>query len=325
MGTIRSTLKAVTISQAVLSKLSQYRILAKLLLADPLKRTACKNLESSSTTDNGGDPSQITSNQEGTVERQNLFLFTDDCWAPSSELTVSLIEPVPRNRNFDVKRLIEWCAAEWTRGVDLSFLFLDKGDPSRSLASVRIAFQAGFTHSVVGAQRIAAGLATMNLGIGEGQSEPEARRMILHEFGHALGFRHEHTSPRFPFRFNKDVVIRDMAQRLRKGVEEAAADFEINFERDRTGKKVEASEFDAASIMMYHLYSHWHTGQVDLPQSFGLSATDKAFVVQVYGPAPGTNRRRYDNNDFRCDFRLCRPYGQGPCNDCKIYQMRQPQ
>ncbi|TPX16934.1 uncharacterized protein E0L32_003496 [Thyridium curvatum] len=286
MGSSHSVLRVVTISQTFLSKLSQSRILAKLPLSDPLKPTACKKTQPSAAADGGDDPSYFSPCRDGIVERQNLFLFTDDAWAPGSELTVSFIEPVPRNDNFDVRELVEWCAAEWTKGIDLYLVFLDEGDPDCGVANVRISFQAGSSHSDVGAQGTAPGQATMNLAITESHHRLDARRMILHEFGHALGFRHEHSSPNFPYRLDKDKVVGDLAKWQRKGTEEAARDFEINFGPDKTGRRVQASEFDPKSIMMYHIRAHWHTGQVDLQQSFGLSPTDKKFAEQVYGPAP---------------------------------------
>jgi hypothetical protein len=44
------------------------------------------------------------------------------------------------------------------------------------------------------------------------QNSEGFRRTVIHEFGHAIGFRHEHISPNLAYNWNEAQIIADMQQ-----------------------------------------------------------------------------------------------------------------
>jgi hypothetical protein len=112
----------------------------------------------------------------------------------------------------------------------------------------------------------------------------EFRRVILHEFGHALGAIHEHTRPDRPIYWDVDAVVKYYTQLTRgkwdrKVIEEQV----INpFQRRLAG----SSEFDPSSIMMYPFppglakYEDGTSFQTDWNTE--LTQTDKDFIGKMY-------------------------------------------
>ncbi|KAL6712892.1 hypothetical protein ACLMJK_009604 [Lecanora helva] len=96
---------------------------------------------------------------------------------------------------------------------------------------------------------------TMNLGrVTESKTEAEIRQVILHEFGHALGAVHEHTSPSASIPWNK---------------EQGAAD-------------VPSTLFDMASIMLYSYPTSWTADKKGTPNNKNWFEKDKAYIAFRY-------------------------------------------
>jgi hypothetical protein len=89
---------------------------------------------------------------------------------------------------------------------------------------------------------------SMNLELHPQLSDDKVRRAILHEFGHALGFEHEHQSPQEPCMPEYDVERLFKYLRDNRGWSRAQFEFQLG-QLDKGG--VIATEFDKASIMIY--------------------------------------------------------------------------
>ncbi len=93
-----------------------------------------------------------------------------------------------------VRQKVEQMAQQWTQFVNMTFSFGDDPD-----AEIRITFQGkGTSWSYIGTDNLAIpkNQATMNLGwLTLATSDAEYTRIVLHEFGHVLGFIHEHQNP----------------------------------------------------------------------------------------------------------------------------------
>lgn len=110
----------------------------------------------------------------------------------------------------------------------------------------------------------------------------------LHEFGHALGFHHEHQSPESPIIWNKPAVYRDMAL---LGWNQAKVDANVFYQYDR---RAEATAFDAQSVMGYPIPGHWTQ---NFPRGIqpgqALSALDKAGARMFYPQASDAQRVKW--------------------------------
>ncbi len=114
-----------------------------------------------------------------------------------------------------------------------------------------------------------------------GESEVDFKRVVLHEFGHALGLEHEHKSPDATIQWNKENVYKTYAD---LGWEKEEVDAQVLNPFDKTATNY--SRFDPESIMLYAISAHHTTNGFSRPWNNGLSKTDKEFISKLY---PGRN------------------------------------
>ena len=148
---------------------------------------------------------------------------------------------------------------------------------------VRISFQYPGSWSVIGTtcrQITDKTQPTMNFGWLDAKStEDEIRRVVLHEFGHALGLIHEHQNPGGAIPWNREAVIRDLSgppnnwslQTIEHNMFEPYAKADTNY-----------TTLDKASIMMYPIPVSWTTNGFSVGLNGDLSPTDKSFIRNQY-------------------------------------------
>ena len=120
----------------------------------------------------------------------------------------------------------------------------------------------------------------MNFGwLTAGVSQSEARRVILHEFGHALGLIHEHQNPIDQIKWNKAAVVADL-----KGPPNHWDDETIEFNMFHTWppNDINGTKLDRSSIMMYPIPASWTEDGTSVGFNNELSAIDKKFIKQQY-------------------------------------------
>jgi len=173
---------------------------------------------------------------------------------------------------------------EWEKSANISFNFTT--DPS---AIIRVSFDPPFTaqgvfNSVVGNQALMVppSQPTVNLGFAPTYPELEYQRLILHEFGHALGLIHEHQRPDAGFEFLRPQVY-DYFRRI-AGWNQATVDSQV-LQRYDSSQISNHTDFDPDSIMLY-----WYTAEIARPPTKNnqfLSALDRQLIGEMY-PKPGT-------------------------------------
>jgi serralysin len=196
-------------------------------------------------------------------------------WNPGDLITVSFLDG-----DAVVQDKIKRVAQAWTAPgmANLTFDFRNQND-----TLIRISFKYSGSWSVVGTtcRQIADySKPTMNFGwLTPKSSDDEILRVVLHEFGHALGLIHEHQNPSGGIKWNKDAVIRDLSGPPNNWSEEVIVHnmFEP-YEKSATNY----TSLDPSSIMMYPLPVCWTLDGFSAGLNSDLSATDRKFIHEEY-------------------------------------------
>lgn len=108
------------------------------------------------------------------------------------------------------------------------------------------------------------------------ESKSEFKRVILHEFGHALGLLHELQSP------NSNIIWDSLkVYDYYKKVYKWDKDF-VNNNIFKKAENVEYSKFDYKSIMIYAIPDSLTKNNTSIPWSNNLSSLDKEKIVEYY-------------------------------------------
>ncbi|HEY8824495.1 MAG TPA: pre-peptidase C-terminal domain-containing protein [Candidatus Limnocylindria bacterium] len=177
-----------------------------------------------------------------------------------------------------VQQKVKAVAKEWLPFVNLGFEF--GNDPS---AEIRISFaQKGSSWSWIGkdALRIDKATPTMNYGwLTPATSDREYHRVVLHEFGHAIGMGHEHESPTATsIPWDKEAVY---AYYLRtNGWDRHQVDVQVlNL---YSTSETNFTAFDPQSIMLYPIPDELTIGSYAVGWNTQLSAMDKSYMRATY-------------------------------------------
>ncbi len=186
----------------------------------------------------------------------------------------------------------------WSHHANLTFAF-DSAPTAGSRhngcaekAEIRISFAQPGSWSYIGTDALAvpADEPTMNFGwLTPSTPNDEVMRVVLHEFGHAIGLIHEHQNPATTVPWNREAVYAYYSGPPNNWTR-AEVDHNLFqlYDRDST----QYSAFDRQSIMLYPIPQEFTDGDFTVGWNQSLSAVDKAFVAAWYPfPDPGERQR----------------------------------
>jgi serralysin len=204
-------------------------------------------------------------------------LITGSKWSSGDVIDVSFLDGDPA-----VQARVKSAALGWTvpnlANVQLSFRTDTKNTP------IRISFQYAGSWSVIGTtcrQITDQSRPTMNFGwLNSGSADEEVRRVVLHEFGHALGLIHEHQNPYgTPIPWNRDAVIRDLSGPPNNW---SLDTIQHNMFEPYDKNETNGTDLDPVSIMMYPIPASWTTNSFSVGLNSDLSPGDKTFIHAQY-------------------------------------------
>ena len=121
---------------------------------------------------------------------------------------------------------------------------------------------------------------TMNYGwLDDNTDDTEYERVVVHEFGHAIGCIHEHQSPKEKLNWDTAAVYKAFSGPPNNW---SKADIDSNILQKYSPKGISATIFDKDSIMLYQFDASLFTYHKPTPLNTKLSKKDEAMIGKMY-------------------------------------------
>jgi Astacin (Peptidase family M12A) len=208
---------------------------------------------------------------------EEIAIITGKKWNNGRTLRVCFLDGVP-----DIQKKVEKYAHEWEEFANIKLSF--GNDPN---AEIRISFKEKGSWSYIGTDCLGIDKAkpTMNFGwLKLDTPEDEYSRVVLHEFGHALGCIHEHQNPSTNIPWDKEAVYRLYMGPPNNWTKEQV---DSNIFQRYSKTETNFTTFDKNSIMLYAIPNSLTIGDFEVGWNRILSNVDKEFMRKIYPKTHG--------------------------------------
>jgi Astacin (Peptidase family M12A) len=203
-----------------------------------------------------------------------MALIAGKQWADGKTLDVCFLDG-----SVTQKTRVKAQAIKWSQFANIKFNF----SASKASAHIRISFVADVgSWSYIGTDclGIAKSNPTMNFGwLRDDTDDTEYERVVVHEFGHALGAIHEHQNPKGGIQWNLPAVYAYFAGPPNNWTKEET---DINVVSKYSVDQLNASKYDPNSIMLYQFDGALIKGGKPTKLNTRLSTGDKRFIKKQY-------------------------------------------
>lgn len=197
-------------------------------------------------------------------------------WQPGDRITISFLDGDP-----DVHKRVENVSRMWFGSGKANLKIVYRNDTNAT--DIRISFKYPGSWSYLGTtckQIQDLSKPTMNYGwLTRNSLDEEVERVVLHEFGHALGLIHEHMNPDGGINWNKKNVYNDLSgppNNWSKSV------IDNNMFKSFDQIELELTNLDKDSIMMYPIPSKWTIDGFSVGLNSKFSQKDMEFIRKAY-------------------------------------------
>lgn len=210
------------------------------------------------------------------IPAPHMALISAKAWPVGSRLRCRFLEGSSMQRH-----RVQQKAKIWESYANIHIDFVTSHDEH-----VRIAFKRGegswsaIGHDALNRSYFRASDPTMNFGwLTDTTDDEEYERVVVHEFGHALGCIHEHQSPTEKLKWNVDAVYAAFGGPPNNW---DRATIESNILDKYSHKGIHATVFDRDSIMLYQFPAELFLDHEATPLNTKLSNKDKAYIARLY-------------------------------------------
>lgn len=208
--------------------------------------------------------------------RAKMALLAGKMWANGRTLGIAFLDGSPTQ-----KRKVTQMAEMWCKYANVNLDF-----SAGSGADVRISFDADpGSWSAIGTDCLHTEYfkrsdPTMNFGwLKDDTDDVEYRRVVVHEFGHALGCIHEHQNPRGGIKWNTQAVYAYFSGPPNNWTKD---EIDVNILDKYAVTQLNATTFDPKSIMLYAFPPQLLIGGKGTPENTDLSVGDKRYIAKMY-------------------------------------------
>lgn len=211
----------------------------------------------------------FTTPESNSTRHKRGLASADKLWPQHSVLKIALLDMTDAQ-----KTVVKANIRKWTPHTNLHLKFVDT-----SHGDIRITANNTSTAgwSYVGTDAKNASLTKPTMSIGFGSSPERIEAQVLHEFGHALGLRHEHQHPDRTLVFDEDEVYKDYESRNK-----TRGDAYHDVLKKSRRSTVKTSPYDEQSIMHYGFSTPRLKSPNEIPKPLQLSDGDKGFIQSLY-------------------------------------------
>jgi len=245
------------------------------------------------------------------VHPLEMALATPKRWNNGRKLKIRFLDGSAKQ-----KKQTQKYAEMWLQYANVGLDFSGAAD-----AEIRISFRKSGSWSALGTDCLLTNAfpktaPTMNYGwLKDDTAENEWRRVVLHEFGHALSAIHEHQNPKSGIQWNLAEVYRTFSGPPNNWSKQQ---IDFNIVQKYSIDQLNATDFDGKSIMLYAFPAKLIASGKATNNNTDLSDADKKFIAQMYpkgasaapatlevaamaaaAPEPAPPPRAYSIADFR--------------------------